>query len=131
MSQKDEYVEEWKKKKIEEFMQKKDYPKKPIKLTDQNFKETIGKYPLVIIDCWAAYCPSCRIMGPIIEDLAKKYQGKLVFGKLNTAKNRAIPMKFGINAIPTLLVFKDGKLVDKMVGLKPKRVLESELKKYL
>lgn len=107
------------------------YPKEPIELTDDNFDEMIRKYPLIVVDLWAAYCPPCRIMGPIIDDLAKKYQGKIVFGKLDTTKNRTIPMKFGVNAIPTLLIFKNGKLVDRIIGLKPKPVLESELKKYI
>lgn len=107
-----------------------EYPCEPLLVTDNNLDETINRYPFVVIDCWAPWCRPCRMLTPIIDDLAEEKSGEIVFGKLNVDKNRSSSMKYGITAIPTLLIFKDGKLVDQIVGAMPKRVLENKLKNY-
>ncbi len=89
-------------------------------LNESNFDQFVETNSLVIIDCWAPWCGPCRRMGPIIEELASDLAGKAGVAKLNTDENQAIAIRFNINAIPTLLVFKDNVLVDKLVGLRPK-----------
>ena len=124
-------LEEIRKKKMKELKAKMNFPNKPIEIIDNIFDETKKKYPLFILDCWAAWCPPCKIIAPIIEKLAKEYKGKIVFGKLNVDENRAIPTKYEIRGIPTLLVFKNGKLIDKIIGAMPCEILNSKIKNYL
>jgi thioredoxin 1 len=102
-----------------------------LELNDTNFDQMIKEYPMVVVDCWAPWCAPCRIVAPVIEELAKDYQGKITFGKLNVDNNRAVSTRFGIMSIPTLLVFKNGQLVDQKIGAMPKQVLENELTKLL
>ncbi len=103
---------------------------KPINVSDRNFDQTVKNYPLVVIDCWAAWCAPCRAIAPIVEQLAKEYSGKVVFGKLNVDENPETQQKFGIMAIPTLLVMKNGSEVDRIVGLTPKDQLAAKIKTY-
>ena len=124
-------IEEIKKKKLKELMKKKNYPKKQIELTDSSFDGIVKKYPLIVVDCWAPWCAPCIIVAPIIESLAKKYVGKIVFGKLNVDGNKEVAIKYGVMSIPTLLVFKKGKLVDRIIGAMPETLLESRIKPYL
>lgn len=114
----------------DDFM-KKDYPDKPIEITDSNFDENVKNYPLIVVDNWAPWCPPCSMLAPIIESLAKKYVGKIVFGKLNVDENKEVAQKYEIMSIPTLLVFKKGKLVDRIVGAMPESLLEQKLKPFL
>jgi len=107
-----------------------EYPHEPLLVTDNNLDETINRYPFVVIDCWASWCGPCRMIAPIIDDLAENKAGEIVFGKLNVDENRSSSMKYGITAIPTLLIFKNGEFVDRIVGAMPKRVLENKLKNY-
>ena len=104
---------------------------KPIEVTDATFNETVQNHPLVVIDCWAAWCGPCRMIAPIIEELARKYAGRVVFGKLDVDKNRAVTMQYQIMSIPTLMVFSHGKLVDRIMGALPKPVLEAQVTRYL
>ncbi|UAL07713.1 MAG: thioredoxin [Candidatus Methanogranum gryphiswaldense] len=89
-------------------------------LTSQNFDKFVGENKIVVVDCWAPWCGPCRRMGPVIEEVAKELEGKVGVAKLNTDENSAIAAKFSINAIPTLLIFKDKVHVDSLVGLRPK-----------
>lgn len=89
-------------------------------LNESTFDSFVESNAIAIIDCWAPWCGPCRRMGPIIEEVANDLQGKAGVAKLNTDENQAIAIRFNINAIPTLLVFKDKVLVDKLVGLRPK-----------
>jgi thioredoxin 1 len=98
----------------------------PFEVTDQTFDEFIQSNEKVVIDCWAAWCGPCRIISPIVEELAQENE-HITFGKLNVDKNRSVPSKYGIMSIPTLLYFKDGKLVDKTLGALPKPAIESRL----
>jgi thioredoxin 1 len=124
-------LEEIKKRKLKELMNKPKYPDEPIEITDENIDSMINEYPLVLIDCWAAWCMPCRMITPMINELAKKYKGKIVFGKLDVNTNAITAKKFEIRAIPNLLIFKNGKLIDRIIGVHPLPVLESKLKKYL
>ena len=104
---------------------------KPLEVTDATFNETVQNHPLVVIDCWAAWCGPCRMIAPVIEELAREYAGKVVFGKLNVDENRLVTMQYQIMSIPTLMVFNHGKLVDRIMGALPKPVLEAQIIRYL
>ncbi|MCK4335637.1 MAG: thioredoxin [Candidatus Aenigmarchaeota archaeon] len=127
----DEEIEEIRKRKLEEMMGKPEYPDKPIEVNDQDFDEIIGKYPVVVVDFWSERCPPCIIIAPIIEELAKELSGKVVFGKMDVDRNMSTAPKFGIQGIPTLLVFKEKKLVDQILGAVPKEQILEKLKKYI
>jgi len=124
-------LEEIKKKKLKKLMERKNYPKIPVVVTDSDFDTVVKKYPIVIVDCWAIWCAPCRMIEPIIESLAGKYTGMIVFARLDVDQNKKIAIKYNIMSIPTLLVFKDGKNVDRIVGAMPEPVLESRIKIYL
>ena len=106
-------------------------PDAPLKVTDADIETNIKKYPLMVVDCWAPWCGPCRMIGPIIEELAKEMQGKIVFGKLNVDENRETSMKYGIMSIPALLVFKNGNLVDNIIGAMPKEMLLGRLSPHM
>jgi len=89
-------------------------------LTDSTFDGFIDNNSIAVVDCWAPWCGPCRRMGPIIEELSKDLEGRAGVGKLNTDENQAISVRFGIRAIPTILIFKDGVLVETLVGLRGK-----------
>ena len=110
-------------------MEKK-FPDTPIQLLDADIDEIIKRYPIIVIDCWAPWCGPCRMIGPVIEELAKEMTGKIVFGKLNVDENPQTSMKYHIMSIPTMLVFKNGALVDRFVGAMPKEMLLQKLKPY-
>jgi len=125
-------LEELRARKMRELMGEMSTPviDKPIVVSDRNFDQTVKTYPLVVVDCWAAWCAPCRAIAPVIEKLAKEYSGKVVFGKLNVDENPDTAYRFGIMAIPTLLVMKGGAEVDRIVGVLPKEELEARLNSY-
>jgi len=100
---------------------------KALEITDSNFEEVIGSEKPVLVDFWAEWCGPCRMVGPIVEELAGDYDGKVVVGKVDVDANPMVSAKFGIRSIPTLLLFKDGEIVDKQVGAVPKTVLSQKL----
>ncbi len=100
---------------------------KPIEVTDANFNDIVSTDQPVLIDFWAEWCGPCRMIGPIVEELASEYQGKVVIGKMDVDTNPQVPAKFGIRSIPTLLVFKNGEIVDKQVGAVGKGILAEKL----
>ena len=104
---------------------------KPIEVTDATFKKTIESHPLVVVDCWAPWCGPCRMVAPVIEELARDYAGKILFGKLNVDENRKVSTQYDIMSIPTLLVFKNGKLVDTIIGAMPRQTLEQKITRHL
>jgi len=104
---------------------------KPVEMTDATFKEMIQNHPLVVVDCWAPWCGPCRMVAPIIEELTRDYAGKILFGKLNVDNNREVSMQYDIMSIPTLLVFKNGKLVDTIIGAMPRQTLEQKITRHL
>ena len=125
-------LEEIRAKKMRELMGQMSTPTidKPIAVSDRNFEQTVKSYPLVVVDCWAAWCAPCRAIAPVVEQLAKDYSGKVVFGKLNVDENPETAQRFGIMAIPTLLVMKNGEEVDRIVGVLPKIQLEAKIGTY-
>jgi thioredoxin len=103
----------------------------PIMLTDSNFASEVSKYPIMLVDFWASWCGPCRMVSPMIEQLSREYSGKVAFGKVNVDENQRIAASFGIQSIPTLMIFKGGKAVDVMVGALPKAQIEMKLKQQL
>ena len=103
----------------------------PIGLTDSNFASEISKYPIMLVDFWAPWCGPCRMVSPIIEQLSREYSGKVAFGKVNVDENQRIAASFGIQSIPTLMIFRNGKAVDVMVGALPKAQIEMKLKQQI
>ena len=100
---------------------------KTLELTDATFDETLKSDKPVLVDFWAEWCGPCKMIGPVVEELAADYEGKAVVAKLNVDENPQITARFGVRSIPTLLVFKNGQIVDKQVGAVPKSVLASKL----
>ncbi|UCH89469.1 MAG: thioredoxin [Thermoplasmata archaeon] len=107
------------------------YPDIPLRVTDADFNTLTKNYPVVVIDCWAPWCGPCRALSPLIDELAKELQNKIVFAKLNTDENQETAIKYHIMSIPTLLVFKEGELKDQIVGLLPKDQIASKLKDFM
>lgn len=100
---------------------------KAIEITDSSFDEVINSEQPVLVDFWAEWCGPCKMIGPIVEELAGDYEGKVTIGKLDVDANPDIPSRFGIRSIPTLLIFKGGEIVDKVIGAVPKSVLADKL----
>lgn len=96
-------------------------------LTDATFDSFIESNSVVLVDCWAPWCRPCRMLTPVIEELAEELKGKVAIGKLNTDENQGIAMRFNINAIPTMLIFKDGVMKEPLVGLMPKESIRDHL----
>ena len=103
-----------------------------LEFTDANFQnKVLSADKLTLVDFWAEWCGPCRKMGPVIEDLAKDYEGKVSIGKLNVDHNPNVCGKYGITSIPTILFIKNGKVVDKTVGVNPKSTLIKLIKKHM
>jgi thioredoxin 1 len=100
--------------------------------TDSNFDTEVLKSDLpVLVDFWAPWCGPCRMVGPIVDQLATELQGKLKVVKVNTDENQSVAVRYGIRSIPTLGIFKDGKVVDTVIGAVPKQYLQEKVKPYL
>jgi len=103
-----------------------------VEFTDANFKQTVlDSAKLSVIDFWAEWCGPCRVVGPVVEELAKDYDGKVNIGKVNVDFNPEISMMYGIRNIPTILFIKNGQVVDKQVGAVPKSVLDAKVKQHM
>ncbi len=104
--------------------------KEPVVVTDETFEDEVEKSSLpVLLDCWAPWCGPCKMLAPTIEQLAEDLDGTVKVAKLNVDDSPKTAQKFGIMSIPTLLIVKDGKVVDKMVGVQPKATIEEHLAK--
>ena len=100
---------------------------KALEITDTNFNDVLNTDQPVLVDFWAEWCGPCKMIGPVVEELASEYEGKAVIGKVDVDNNPGVSAKFGIRSIPTLLVFKGGEVVDKQIGAVPKSVLSQKL----
>ena len=130
----DKELERIKKEKSKELMRKTAAKKEldePIVVTDASFKDTVEKNHAVVIDCWAPWCGPCRMMSPVVDEMARDNSGKILFGKLNVDENPDVTCEYNIMSIPTLLVFKDGKLVDRIVGAMPRPMLEERINRCI
>ena len=104
---------------------------RPVELTDETFERFIHEHELAVVDFWAPWCLPCRVMAPIIEELARDYAGRVAFGKLNVDENPLTPLAFGIQGIPTLIFFRRGRAVDRLVGAVPRHVVEARLRRLM
>jgi thioredoxin 1 len=103
-----------------------------IEFTDSNFEEEVENAPNpVLVDFWAEWCGPCRMVGPVVEELAGEYQGKAKIGKVNVDHNPEVSVKYGIRSIPSLLIFKNGEVVDQIIGAVPKNHIKEKLEAQL
>lgn len=102
-----------------------------LKITDGNYKEYLAGNKLVVIDLWAEWCGPCRSIGPSIEELAEEYEGKAVIGKYNVDDEAELSIDYKVRSVPTLLFFKNGELVDKIVGAAPKAEIKARIEANL
>lgn len=131
----DKELEQIKQRKIQKILDQADHPKqiniRPLNLADANFENTMITNPLVVVDFWAPWCGPCRMVGPVIEQLAAEYAGKVTFAKMNVDENQIIPSNFAIKSIPTIIVFHNGREVERIVGAYPKAQIEATFKRYI
>lgn len=104
----------------------------PLTITDQSFAEEVEKSPLpVLLDMWAPWCGPCRIVGPTVDQLAKDFSGKVRVGKLNVDENQMTASRFNVQSIPTLLILKNGKEMDRIVGVQSREAIAQRLEKVI
>ncbi len=136
----DSELERIKMRKLMEMMKSSSQPKgptgrqvldHPVDLTDADFDDFVRSHELVVVDFWADWCMPCRFMAPVVKELAKEMAGKVAFGKLNVDENPRTAARFGIMSIPTFLIFRNGKLVDALVGAMPKHRFKAAIERYL
>jgi thioredoxin 1 len=105
---------------------------KVLSFSDTNFEADVLKSDIpVLVDFWASWCAPCKAIAPLVDTLAEEYEGKIKVGKVNVDENPATPSKYGVRGIPTIILFKDGKIMDQVVGAVPKAQLEALIKKAL
>ena len=103
-----------------------------LELTDSNFEKIVLKSDIpVLVDFWAEWCGPCRMVGPVIDELSKDFEGKAIIGKLNVDSNQISAAKYGVKSIPTVLLFKDGEMISKQVGVAPKQTYEDAINSAL
>ena len=127
-------INEKRMKKLQEIVNEKELLKnitEPLNLDDSDFTETINKFPLLLVDFWAPWCGPCRMMSPVIDQVGKDYQGKLVVGKVNVDENPNISRQFGISSIPTLILFKRGQVVNNIIGSVSKSRIDEMVRLHL
>ncbi len=103
----------------------------PLTLTDNSFQNIVKAHELLVVDFWAPWCGPCRMVSPIIEELAAEYAGRVTFGKMNVDENRMVPTSFAVMSIPTIVIFRHGQVVERIVGAYPKTHIETIIKRYI
>jgi thioredoxin 1 len=103
----------------------------PVDVDDAGFEAFVRRHPLVVVDCWAPWCGPCRVIAPSVDALAKELAGRVAFAKLHADENPRVMSQYGVQGLPTLLVFKDGRLVDRLVGAMPKPQIAAHLERHL
>jgi len=104
------------------------YSGKPVEVTDDSFEREVLSHPgAVLLDCWAPWCGPCKMVAPVLDQLASEYSGRVKIAKLNVDENPATASRYGIRSIPTMLIFKKGNQIDRLVGALPKQEIESHL----
>jgi thioredoxin 1 len=127
-------INEKRMKKLQQIINEKELLKNikdPLNLDDSSFFQTISKFPLLLIDFWAPWCGPCRMMSPLIDQIGKEYTGKLVVGKVNVDENTGISGQFGISSIPTLILFKKGQAVNKIIGSVSKNKIDEMVRMHI
>lgn len=114
-----------------EFEERKRMSGEVIQISDKDFNEFVSKNPIVLVDFFADWCMPCRMMAPVVEELAEEYAGRVLVGKINVDENPSTANRFQVFSIPTLIIMKAGEEVDRIVGFVPKSQVEDRLKKYL
>jgi thioredoxin 2 len=105
---------------------------KPVVVTDATFQQEVVQSSLpVLLDCWAAWCGPCRMLAPIIDQLASELAGRVKIAKLNVDENQQTAAQFGVQGIPTMLIFKNGQVVDRLVGVQPKPAIMGRINRYI
>jgi thioredoxin 1 len=132
ISEENEELKRIRERKLKELKEKRQkMAVEPFHITDSNFNEIVKQQPIALIDFWASWCGPCLALAPIIDELAREYAGKVFVGKLNVDENPETAERFQIFSIPTILIMKNGKEVDKIVGLVPKKQIEAIIRKHL
>jgi thioredoxin 1 len=131
ISEEEEELKRIREKKLAEFMARKEMGNEPVHVTDANFEETVKKHSLALIDFWASWCGPCMALAPVIEELTKDYAERVFVGKLNVDENPQTAEYFQVFSIPTLLIMKNGREVERIVGCVPKKHIEAALGKHL
>jgi len=127
-------INEKRMKKLQQIMNEKELLKNikdPLNLDDSSFFQTISKFPLLLVDFWAPWCGPCRMMSPLIDQIGKEYMGKLVVVKVNVDENPTISRQFGISSIPTLILFKKGQAVNKIIGSVSKNKIDEMVRIHI
>ena len=127
-------INEKRMKKLQQIINEKELLKNikdPLNLDDSNFSQTINKFPLLLVDFWAPWCGPCRMMSPLIDQIGRGNMGKLVVGKINVDESPTISRQFGISSIPTLLLFKKGQVINKIIGSVSKNKIDEMVKMHL
>jgi len=118
---------------LQKFMKKdtQEMPTKPIRIGENDFNEFVSKYNVVVADFWAPWCQPCKIVEPMIAKLAREMKGKVAFAKINSDINRKLSLKYRVMSIPTLLLFKNGRLIERQVGVIPMDMLRVWVGRYI
>lgn len=124
-------LERIRQKRMSELREKPGMTDKPVHMTDLNFNELTAKHGLAMVDFWAAWCGPCQSLAPTIEEVAKEYEGRIFVGKLNVDENPQTAERFQVFSIPTMVIMKNGKEIDRIVGCAQKKHIEETLEKHL